>query len=109
MPILVLTTSEELGKFFEQKKLLAARSFFFKAPSITLPNVTDPPGLNACLLPANNAILEKTLKDLLLADEETVFALGSAAAQLTRKERVIGGRVIYESLVKKHFNTTTAH
>ncbi len=44
---------------------------------------------------------------LVLADDETIFALGSAAAQLTWKERVIGGRVIYEYLVKKNFNLMT--
>lgn len=44
---------------------------------------------------------------LILANAETLFALGSAAAQLTWKERVIGGRVIYEYLVKKHFNLMT--
>ena len=44
---------------------------------------------------------------LVLADAETLFSMGSAAAQLTWKERVIPGRVIYEYLVKKHFNLMT--
>ncbi len=44
---------------------------------------------------------------LLLADDETLFSMGSAAAQLTWKERVIPGRVIYEYLVKKNFNLMT--
>ncbi len=42
-----------------------------------------------------------------LADDETIFSMGSAAAQLTWKERVIPGRIIYEYLVKKHFNLMT--
>jgi hypothetical protein len=44
---------------------------------------------------------------LILADDGTLFALGSAAAQFTWKERVIPGRVIYEYLVKKNFNLMT--
>ncbi len=44
---------------------------------------------------------------LVLSDDETIFALGSAGAQLTWKERVIPGRVIYEYLVKKNFNLMT--
>lgn len=44
---------------------------------------------------------------LVLADDETIFSMGSAAAQLTWKERVIPGRVIYEYLVKKNFNLMT--
>lgn len=44
---------------------------------------------------------------LVLADDETIFALGSAAALLTWKERMIPGRVIYEYLVKKNFNLMT--
>jgi hypothetical protein len=44
---------------------------------------------------------------LALSDDETIFSMGSAAAQLTWKERVIPGRVIYEYLVKKNFNLMT--
>ena len=51
--------------------------------------------------------LDAIQERLVLADDETIFALGSAAAQLTWKERVIPGRVIYEYLVKKHFNLMT--
>jgi hypothetical protein len=44
---------------------------------------------------------------LALSDDETIFSMGSAAAQLTWKERVIPGRVIYGYLVKKNFNLMT--
>jgi hypothetical protein len=51
--------------------------------------------------------LDAIQERLVLADAETLFAMGSAAAQLSWKERVIPGRVIYEYLVKKHFNLMT--
>ena len=59
--------------------------------------------------PVNHLILrlDAILERLVLSDDETIFALGSATAQLTWKEREVSGRVIYKYLVKQHFNLMT--